>query len=114
MQVNKHTTLRAATPGDLEAIVELRAVVMRQDLMRLGRFDAERVRRRMRDAYAPQHTSVILHEDAFAGSVALRPVRTAGGSNTSTSGPTCRDAASARPSCAACWPGPTRPARPCG
>ncbi|MFI6938799.1 GNAT family N-acetyltransferase [Streptomyces sp. NPDC050418] len=72
-QVGERTTLRAATRGDLEAIVELRAVVMRPDLERLGRFDGRRVRQRLRDAYVPEHTSVILHDGTFAGSVALRP-----------------------------------------
>lgn len=65
--------LRPATPEDLEAIVELRAVVMRPDLVRLGRYDEDRVRRRMRDSYVPEHTSVIVVEGHFAGSVTLRP-----------------------------------------
>ncbi len=73
LQVSAHTALKPAGPGDLEAIVELRAVVMRPDLVRLGRFDAHRVRQRLRDAYQPQHTSLVVHEGAFAGSVALRP-----------------------------------------
>ena len=65
--------LRAAEPADVEAIVELRAVVMRPDLERLGRYDEHRVRQRLRDAYAPQHTSVIVVDGAFAGSIAVRP-----------------------------------------
>ena len=65
--------LRSAEPADLEAIVELRAVVMRPDLVRLGRFDEHRVRQRLRDGYSPQHTSVIVVDGAFAGSVAVRP-----------------------------------------
>ena len=64
---------RSAEPADLEAIVELRAVVMRPDLVRLGRFDEHRVRQRLRDAYSPQHTSVIVVDGAVAGSVAGRP-----------------------------------------
>ncbi|MGW2471894.1 GNAT family N-acetyltransferase [Streptomyces sp. NPDC001665] len=66
--------LRPATPGDLEDIVELKAVVMRPDLVRLGRFDEHRARQRVRDAYAPEHTSVIVVDGRFAGSVALKPV----------------------------------------
>ncbi|MDH6143865.1 GNAT superfamily N-acetyltransferase [Kitasatospora sp. GP30] len=65
--------LRPAELGDLEPIVELRAAVMRPDLERLGRYDPHRVRQRMRDAFQPEHTSVILVDGAFAGSVALRP-----------------------------------------
>jgi ribosomal protein S18 acetylase RimI-like enzyme len=66
-------TLRSAEPADLEAIVELRATVMRPDLERLGRFDEHRVRQRLRDSFSPQHTSVIMAAGAFAGSVAVRP-----------------------------------------
>ncbi|MFG2650553.1 GNAT family N-acetyltransferase [Streptomyces sp. NPDC048436] len=66
-------TLRAAEPTDVEPIAELRATVMRPDLERLGRYDEHRVRRRLRDAFSPRHTSVIVAEGAFAGCVALRP-----------------------------------------
>ncbi|MET7369536.1 GNAT family N-acetyltransferase [Streptomyces sp. NPDC005566] len=66
-------TLRPADLRDLEPIVELRAAVMRPDLERLGRYDEHRVRQRLRDAYVPGHTSVVLAQEAFAGCVALRP-----------------------------------------
>ncbi|MEV0575373.1 GNAT family N-acetyltransferase [Streptomyces sp. NBC_01463] len=65
--------LRPATPEDVEAIAEIRAVVMRPDLVRLGRYDEHRVRQRLRDSYLPEHTSVILVDGRFAGSVTLRP-----------------------------------------
>ncbi|MGQ4728521.1 GNAT family N-acetyltransferase [Streptomyces sp. Ju416(a)] len=66
-------TLRQAVPEDVEPIAELRAVVMRPDLERLGRYDEHRVRQRLRDAYAPEHTSVIEAAGSFAGCVARRP-----------------------------------------
>ncbi|MEV0380619.1 GNAT family N-acetyltransferase [Nonomuraea sp. NPDC050643] len=65
--------LRSAEPADVEAIAELRATVMRPDLERLGRFDEHRVRQRFRDSFAPQHTSIIVADGAFAGCVAVRP-----------------------------------------
>ncbi|MFI8001923.1 GNAT family N-acetyltransferase [Streptomyces sp. NPDC086010] len=66
--------LRPATPEDLEVMTELRAVVMRPDLERLGRYDAHRVRQRLRDSYAPEHTSVVVAGGGtFAGCVTLRP-----------------------------------------
>jgi GNAT superfamily N-acetyltransferase len=65
--------MRPAGPADVEGIAELRAVVMRPDLERLGRFDEHRVRQRLRDSFSPQHTSVILTDGAFAGCVTLRP-----------------------------------------
>jgi GNAT superfamily N-acetyltransferase len=64
---------RPAEPADVEAIAELRAVVMRPDLERLGRFDEHRVRQRLRNSFSPQHTSVIVADGAFAGCVTLRP-----------------------------------------
>ncbi|GGS13951.1 GNAT family N-acetyltransferase [Streptomyces parvus] len=66
-------TLRQALPEDVEPIAQLRAVVMRPDLERLGRYDEHRVRQRLRDAYAPEHTSVIEAAGSFAGCVARRP-----------------------------------------
>jgi GNAT superfamily N-acetyltransferase len=66
-------TLRAATPADVEGIVELRAVVLRPDLERLGRFDEHRVRQRFRDAFVERHMSIIMAAGRFAGCVALRP-----------------------------------------
>ncbi|MFF1919238.1 GNAT family N-acetyltransferase [Streptomyces sp. NPDC058221] len=65
--------LRPATPEDLEAMVEIRAVVMRPDLVRLGRYDEHRVRQRLRDSYLPEYTSVIVVDGRFGGSVTLRP-----------------------------------------
>lgn len=67
-------SLRPATPEDVDAIAELRAVVMRPDLVRLGRYDEHRVRRRLRDSYRPEYTSVIVLDGRFGGSVTLRPV----------------------------------------
>ncbi|MEU0949089.1 GNAT family N-acetyltransferase [Streptomyces canus] len=66
-------TLRPATPADVEVIAELRAVVMRPDLERLGRFDEHRVRQRFRDTFVERHLSIIVAEGRFAGCVALRP-----------------------------------------
>ncbi|WP_310725318.1 GNAT family N-acetyltransferase [Streptomyces sp. N2A] len=65
--------LRSAQPADIETIVELRAVVMRPDLERLGRFDEHRVRQRLRDSFSPRYTSVIVADDAIAGCVTVRP-----------------------------------------
>ncbi len=58
-------------------MAELRAVVLRPDLERLGRYDAQRVRQRLRDGFAPAHTWVIEVGGALAGCVALRPAKDA-------------------------------------
>ncbi|WP_200804352.1 GNAT family N-acetyltransferase [Actinacidiphila paucisporea] len=70
--------LHPATTADVEPIAELRALVMRPDLERLGRYDEHRVRQRLRDAFSPRHTSIITVGGDFAGCVALRPAEVAG------------------------------------
>lgn len=65
--------MRPASPVDVEAVAELRAVVLRADLERLGRYDPWRVRQRLRDGFDAAHTWVIEVGGAFAGCVALRP-----------------------------------------
>lgn len=65
--------MRPASSADLEMMADLRAVVMRADLERLGRYDEHRVRQRLRDRFAPAHTWVIEVGGAFAGCVALNP-----------------------------------------
>ncbi|MFJ9863389.1 GNAT family N-acetyltransferase [Streptomyces sp. NPDC101165] len=69
--------IRPASMADLEPLAELRAVVMRADLERLGRYDERRVRQRLRDRFTPAHTWVIEAGGVFAGCVALRPAEDA-------------------------------------
>jgi GNAT superfamily N-acetyltransferase len=69
--------MRSASAADVEAVAELRAVVLRADLERLGRYDEQRVRQRLRDAFAPAHTWVIEVDGTVAGSVSLRPAEEA-------------------------------------
>lgn len=65
--------MRAAAAADVDVVAELRAVVLRADLERLGRYDERRVHQRLRDRFEPGHTQIIEAEGAFAGCVALRP-----------------------------------------
>jgi GNAT superfamily N-acetyltransferase len=65
--------MRPAAATDVEAVADLRAVVMRADLERLGRYDEHRGRQRLRDAFAPEHTWIIDVGGALAGCVAQRP-----------------------------------------
>ncbi|WP_306875692.1 GNAT family N-acetyltransferase [Arthrobacter bambusae] len=66
-------SLRPALPSDAGWIAELRAVVMRADLERLGRWDPLRVRGRFLNAFQPEHTFVIAVEEQVAGVIAVRP-----------------------------------------
>lgn len=60
---------RPATADDVEAVAEVRAVAMRADLERLGRYDEHRVRQRLRDGFVPAHTRIIELDGALAGFV---------------------------------------------
>ncbi|MCB8907700.1 MULTISPECIES: GNAT family N-acetyltransferase [unclassified Streptomyces] len=72
-------SLRPGRAEDVEAMAELRAVVMRDDLVRLGRYDEHRVRQRLRDGFSPEHTSVVEVDGCFAGCVTMRPYEGGGG-----------------------------------
>ncbi|MFE0106959.1 GNAT family N-acetyltransferase [Streptomyces sp. NPDC059009] len=71
-QVSAEWTLRPAAESDFEAVLALKNTVMRADLERLGRFDEDRSRARVRASFSPLHTSVIELDGAFAGSLTLR------------------------------------------
>ncbi|MFJ2542512.1 GNAT family N-acetyltransferase [Microbacterium sp. NPDC087589] len=58
-------------------MAELRAVVMRPDLERLGRYDPVRVRQRFLDAFVPENTRVIVVDGEDVGLVAVRHERDA-------------------------------------
>ncbi|WP_406081452.1 GNAT family N-acetyltransferase [Streptomyces zaomyceticus] len=73
MHRESNWSTRPGRPEDVEAVAELRAVVMRDDLTRLGRYDEHRVRQRLRDGFSPAHTSVVEVDGGFAGSVTMRP-----------------------------------------
>jgi hypothetical protein len=66
-------SLRSSAATDLEVLAELRAVVLRSELERLGRYDEHRVRQRRRDSFCPRHASIILVGGSPAGSITLRP-----------------------------------------
>ncbi|MGL3201196.1 MULTISPECIES: hypothetical protein [Curtobacterium] len=67
-----HIALRPAVAADIDSLVELRALVLRADLERLGVFDEVRVRSRMRDAWRPEWTRVVVVDRADVGSVTKR------------------------------------------
>lgn len=66
-------SLRTARPTDATWIAELRAVVMRSDLERLGRWDPVRVRQRFLDGFSPDGSFVIEVGGESVGVVAVRP-----------------------------------------
>ena len=71
--------LRPATDADIEWLVELRAVVMRRDLERVGVYDPVRVRRRFRDGYVPGNTRIVIADDNPVNTlIAQRALESAG------------------------------------
>ncbi|GAA4851802.1 GNAT family N-acetyltransferase [Paenibacillus vulneris] len=67
-------TLHQSQNSDVETIANLRAIVLRDDLTRLGRFNEEKVRQRFRDAFDPVHTWIINADSSFIGCIAFKPI----------------------------------------
>ena len=57
--VTLERSFRPSVYADATWMAELRAVVMRPDLARLGRYEPARVRQRFLDGFTPAHTRVI-------------------------------------------------------
>lgn len=69
----KQITLRQSQITDAETIANLRAIVLRNDLTRLGRFDEEKVRQRFRHSFDSVYTWIIEEGSSFVGCVAFKP-----------------------------------------
>ncbi len=65
---------RPVTEADFEELVELRIAAMRESLERVGRFDPERARERLRQSFHPEHTEFIVLGESRIGFHTLRPV----------------------------------------
>ncbi|CAB3654970.1 Predicted enzyme related to lactoylglutathione lyase [Achromobacter denitrificans] len=61
------------TEADFETLLALRIEAMRESLERLGRFDPERARSRLRATFRPEHTWSIELDGQRLGFYALRP-----------------------------------------
>lgn len=60
--------------GDFDELARIRIAAMRESLERLGRFDPERARERLRKSFYPEHTHFILLDAEKIGFYTLRPV----------------------------------------
>lgn len=67
-------TVRQATEKDFEALVDLRTRAMRESLERIGRFEPDRVRARLRDTFAPESMQIMLQDNSIVGCVTVRVV----------------------------------------
>lgn len=66
-------TFHPASASDLETLVALRIVALRESLERVGRFTPERARARFIESFRPEHTRLIRVGPALAGCVAFGP-----------------------------------------
>lgn len=66
-------SLGLAVEADFDRLAAIRVAAMRESLERVGRFDSERARERLRSTFSPRHTRVILFEGATVGFYAARP-----------------------------------------
>ena len=66
-------TFHPASASDLETLVALRIVALRESLERVGRFTRERARARFIASFRPEHTRLIRVGPALAGCVAFGP-----------------------------------------
>lgn len=71
-------SLEPVAETDFEAMVALRVEALRESLERLGRFDPQRARERLRAGFRPEHMRHIVYDDERVGFVTLRPERHGG------------------------------------
>lgn len=69
----RRVTFCAVTGEDFEELVDLRIAAMRESLERVGRFDPERARERLRNSFHPEHTQVIIFDGERIGFHTFRP-----------------------------------------
>lgn len=70
--LSDHLTFAAVSEADFDALADLRIAAMRESLQRVGRFDPERARQRLRATYAPRDTLAILRDGERIGFYTLR------------------------------------------
>ena len=66
-------TFSAVTADDFEELAALRIAAMRESLERVGRFDPERARERLRRSFHPDHSQFIVVEGQRIGFYTFRP-----------------------------------------
>lgn len=65
--------LEPVRAADFDELAGIRIEAMRESLERVGRFDPERARERLRNGFAPEHTRHIVVGGERVGFVVLRP-----------------------------------------
>jgi GNAT superfamily N-acetyltransferase len=65
--------LRSVVDADFDRLADLRIAAMRESLERVGRFNPERARERLRSTFSPEHTRFIILNEQTVGFYAARP-----------------------------------------
>jgi GNAT superfamily N-acetyltransferase len=71
--LSERVTFSCVTDADFEELVALRIAAMRESLERVGRFDPERARERLRRSFYPEHTEFIVLDGQRIGFYTFRP-----------------------------------------
>jgi len=66
-------TFSPVAPGDFDELVALRIAAMRDSLERVGRFDPERARERLRKSFHPEHSEFVALDGQHVGFHTFRP-----------------------------------------
>ncbi|WP_394780268.1 GNAT family N-acetyltransferase [Undibacterium sp.] len=74
VEISAPPAFRDARDEDFESLLALRIAAMRPSLERVGRFDPQRARERLRETYDAAATRVIVTDGKDAGFVAVRPL----------------------------------------
>lgn len=68
-----NVSLMPVVEADFDRLADLRVAAMRESLERVGRFNPERARERLRSTFSPEHTRFIVFEGSTVGFYAARP-----------------------------------------
>lgn len=71
--LSERVTFAAVTSADFDELVALRIASMRDSLERVGRFDPERARERLRTSFYPEHTEFVVLDGQRIGFYTFRP-----------------------------------------
>lgn len=70
----KRVRLIQAVESNFDQLAALRIEAMRESLERVGRFNPERARERLRNSFYPEHTRLVVLDDEQIGFYTLRPI----------------------------------------
>ncbi len=73
ISLSTRVTFSAVSSADFDELVALRIAAMRESLERIGRFDPERARERLRKSFHPDHTAFIVLDGQRIGFYTFRP-----------------------------------------